>query len=848
MPSASLLAAALDALDANAVIADADGRIAHADDAFCATVGVDRAGLVGTDIFERLVPEAERERARRTFDARFAGAGGEDAPPSTDAETDTAATSADGADGVPLETPGDAAYAVHWRETVRDDGEAFAVGHLRETSESESEADLGTAASVDPYRTLVEDAPVPIVVADDGGTICEVNAAAESLFGRASDALVGEPITVLHPTDDADAYAALFEASASGGGTRRYRPDGEQIYAVDDAGERTPVEISVTTVELDGETLVYGGFREITDQVWYETALEELHESAGELARAETDAAIAETVVETVAETLGMEFVSVYRFDAGAGMLYPLAWSDGVRDAIGEPPRLPLGESVAAEAYLEAEPRRLDDVRAHDNGVPADVAIRSELVVPIEGVGVVVCGHTDVGAFDPTEQRLLELLADSARAVFERTEREQELRRQRRTLETRTRELREAERLNADIREVVRIAVTAETQDELYQAACDRFGTRGPFAFAWIGEPNAEGDGLVPRAWAGDEQGYLETVSQSSVGDGDEPAARAVREGETTVVGNTARDVQDEPWRREALRRGFRSAIAVPLRHQGALYGVLAIYASEQRAVSDRMAAALEECGELLACVTNRMEWKHAILSADGTELCFRTGSQACPLLRIANERGCSFSFDGLREAEDGDTTVFVRLLDGSADQVETRAERSTGIASIRRIRDVDGGVLFQITFSEPFVATALADHGLRLERIVGGEGEHVRVWTTAPTTMPAHRAVEIVSSIYPDATLVSTSEPESDPASEPPSHGSVPDRSAARLLERLTDRQRETLELAYYGGYFESPKGLSGAEIAEQMGVSSSSFHSHLRAAQRRLFASLIGSRSDSI
>jgi DNA-binding CsgD family transcriptional regulator len=167
-----------------------------------------------------------------------------------------------------------------------------------------------------------------------------------------------------------------------------------------------------------------------------------------------------------------------------------------------------------------------------------------------------------------------------------------------------------------------------------------------------------------------------------------------------------------------------------------------------------------------------------------------------------------------------------VRLLEGSAEQVTETARRATGITSVRKLRETGGSVLFQLTFSEPFVVTELVKYGLQLDRIAGEDGEQARIWVTIPATMPTHRAVDIVSTTYPNATLVSTDE-RSDP-------GSV--RSAKYLRERLTDRQREVLELAYYGGYFESPKGLSGAEIAEKMGISSSAFHNHLRAAHRNL------------
>ncbi len=63
-------------------------------------------------------------------------------------------------------------------------------------------------------------------------------------------------------------------------------------------------------------------------------------------------------------------------------------------------------------------------------------------------------------------------------------------------------------------------------------------------------------------------------------------------------------------------------------------------------------------------------------------------------------------------------------------------------------------------------------------------------------------------------------------------------------LLDRseLTDRQREVLEVALEMDFFEHGKGANAGEVAEALGVSTSTFSEHLRAAQRKLFYPIIG------
>ena len=61
------------------------------------------------------------------------------------------------------------------------------------------------------------------------------------------------------------------------------------------------------------------------------------------------------------------------------------------------------------------------------------------------------------------------------------------------------------------------------------------------------------------------------------------------------------------------------------------------------------------------------------------------------------------------------------------------------------------------------------------------------------------------------------------------------------RIVESgLTDRQRTVLEAAYRSGYFEWPRRhTSGEELADALGVASSTLHQHLRVATAKVLDS---------
>jgi len=51
-----------------------------------------------------------------------------------------------------------------------------------------------------------------------------------------------------------------------------------------------------------------------------------------------------------------------------------------------------------------------------------------------------------------------------------------------------------------------------------------------------------------------------------------------------------------------------------------------------------------------------------------------------------------------------------------------------------------------------------------------------------------------------------------------------------------LTDRQREVLQFAYHGGFFERPQGATAGELATALDISSSTFLHHIRTAEQKL------------
>jgi PAS domain S-box-containing protein len=106
----------------------------------------------------------------------------------------------------------------------------------------------------------------------------------------------------------------------------------------------------------------------------------------------------------------------------------------------------------------------------------------------------------------------------------------------------------------------------------------------GGYRLAWIGFAQNDGKKSVrPVAQAGFEDGYLEKVDITWAGTqrGRGPTGTAIRTGRPAVCKNILNDSQFAPWREEAVRRGYSSSIALPIRVGGNVIGALSIYATE---------------------------------------------------------------------------------------------------------------------------------------------------------------------------------------------------------------------------------------------------------------------------
>jgi PAS domain S-box-containing protein len=114
------------------------------------------------------------------------------------------------------------------------------------------------------YEALLQQAPDAVFLADpETATISEVNEQAAELTGYSQSELEGMSVLDLHPSGERDRYARLFGSEFSGRPRDQFE-DGTPLFLRRADGTDIPIEMTVSSVDLDGQDLIQGIVRDIS--------------------------------------------------------------------------------------------------------------------------------------------------------------------------------------------------------------------------------------------------------------------------------------------------------------------------------------------------------------------------------------------------------------------------------------------------------------------------------------------------------------------------------------------------------------------------------------------------------
>lgn len=351
------------------------------------------------------------------------------------------------------------------------------------------------------------------------------------------------------------------------------------------------------------------------------------------------------------------------------------------------------------------------------------------------------------------------------------------------------------ERIEELLPRVTDAAIGAPSRTALEERVCEALVTDSPYAGAWIGRAGLAGGAVERRASAG-QVDTTESIAEQALTDG---SVVVEREGETA---------------------------ALALEYGDVTYGVLVVEAATEDTFDPRELLVLESLAGTVGTALNGLEARRLLASDTVVAVDLEVSDDSIGLTALSERLETPVSYRGLREA-DGELVLYVHLPEGGPQA----AEAVPGLAVETVLASQEAGTILEVSVTDDLVAL-LVEHGAAVRRLEAAGGT-LELGLDLPTESAARTLFDAIRDRFETVRLAGYH------TRERPVQ--TPTELAGDLLDSLTERQVEALQLAYHAGYYDWPRGAAAPDLAASMDITPETFHQHLRAAERKLIGGLL-------
>jgi len=474
--------------------------------------------------------------------------------------------------------------------------------------------------------------------------------------------------------------------------------------------------------------------------------------------------------------------------------------SDGIGVAITElPPIIETGQAGLFESLPEGDPIEFE--------FPFQSIYGKEAYFTGRAVPVYRDGEFDGAILMATD-------------ISERRQYERELERQREQLAA-------LDELNNVVRGITEAVIEQSTREEIEQVVCDRLAESDSYRFAWIGavDANLELDTRV-EAGIGGSPTELSLSPTPTAPTGQGPAEKAAETKDIQVIQNARDDPDFDLLGAHAREFDYRSSAVIPIVHQGALYGVLGVCSERPDAFAEAEREVIGQLGDIIGHAIAAIDRKRALMSDEVLELELRIPKLLQPQdIPTTDER---ITVERMTPLGDDEYLMYGWATADSMEMLHTLCEQHPDWTELRTFDETGSEIRFEQHLSGASIASVIVDHMGNFSEGWIDDGTFSATIQLPPGT-DVRAVLEQIRETSPDAQVVR----QQQVTRETPPPGDL----LSILTEDLTERQRVAVEAGYFGGFFQCPRHRSGEEIADSLDIGASTFHQHVRKAERKLF-----------
>ncbi|MDZ7849761.1 MAG: bacterio-opsin activator domain-containing protein [Halodesulfurarchaeum sp.] len=355
--------------------------------------------------------------------------------------------------------------------------------------------------------------------------------------------------------------------------------------------------------------------------------------------------------------------------------------------------------------------------------------------------------------------------------------------------------------------------VQSDSRDAFEAELAARFAEQPDLAGAWLGRYNPSTGLLQPKAGTGQPSSAILVDAPGS----EAALSRAVHTGSVQIATDPTDLFEGEPEP--------AATALVPLQYRDTVYGILAVATTEADLFDERETVVMQAVGQAAGAAINALERVSLSGEEDVVEVRLEIADSTMPLVELAETLSAEVTADGQLPGSNGATTLLLTVEGVPPETVTERLPESTACSVIGGTADT----VLEWPVPDGPLASTLSEDAVRLDGL-SATPSSVRLRFAAASEHMGNTVVGRFRDGYKNVELLAFHQVTDGAADVGDFRESVTDS--------LTDRQLEALQKAHVGGFFEWPRGVEGEALAEAMDIHPSTFHQHLRAAERKLIA----------